>query len=104
MPAVAAGSGCLDIAPRLPVREQRLEGEHVEAMAAAIGLVAAENRGAGKADIADRVERLVAHEFVAVTQAFRIDHAILPKDDRIVERSTEAEATRPKLLDVGEEP
>ena len=48
-------------------------GQHrvVELVAAAHGPVGAEQRRAGEREVADRVERLVAHELVGEAQAVR---------------------------------
>src|SRR4029078_5862046 len=50
------------------------------------------------------VEGLVTYEFVGETEALGVDHPILAEDDGIVERGAEAEAARPELLDVAQEP
>ena len=49
----------------------------VEAMAAAIGAVKPEDRRAGEGEIANRIERLVPHELVSVTKAFRVQDAVV---------------------------
>ena len=72
-------------------------------MAAAVGAVAAEDRRAGKRQVADRVEHLVTGEFVGEAQAFRIDDAIVADNDGVLERGAEGKAARPQLLDLGEE-
>src|SRR5262245_17970667 len=89
MAAVAAGDRRIDVAPRVGIGEESFEREHVEAMAAAIGLVASEDRSAGETDVADRVERLVTHEFVGEPQALGVDHPILAEDHGVVERGAE---------------
>src|SRR5512135_2815162 len=52
----------LDHGPSVGIGEQRLEHEGVQAMAAATGMIGAEDGRAGKGEVADRVEGLVAHE------------------------------------------
>ena len=72
-------------------------------MAAAIGAVAAEDRHAGKGEIADGVEHLVADEFVGEAEAFRVDDAVFADNHGVIERGAEREAAGPELLDIGQE-
>jgi hypothetical protein len=57
----------------------------VEFVAAAHRAIDAEQRRAGKRQIADRIHDLVADEFVGEAHAIRIEHPILGDHDRIVE-------------------
>ncbi len=72
----------------------------IELVAAADGAVGGEQRLTGQRQVADRIEHLVAHEFVGVTQAVRIEHAVLGHHQRIVERGAERIAGAPQLGDV----
>src|SRR5579883_2724017 len=67
-----------------------------------IGSESADHRRAGQSQIADRIEQLVAHEFVAIAQTFGIDDAVAVKGDRIVERGAEGEAHFPEPLDIAD--
>ena len=75
----------------------------IERMAAAARAELPEDRRARKRQIANGVEHLVAHEFVAEAQALRIDDAGVRNGDRILERCAQRESRLPQPLDVGEE-
>ena len=64
----------------------------------------ANNRSAPERQIADRVERLVAHELVGVAQTFRIEDGVAIDGDRILERRAEREAGPPQSLHIADEP
>src|SRR5690348_10748436 len=83
--------------------EQSLEGERIELVSRAIGPVEADDRSTSERQIADRVERLVAHELVGVAQPFRIEDGVAVDGDRILQRGAEREALLPQRLDVAEE-
>ncbi|MCY1233760.1 hypothetical protein D9M72_463150 [compost metagenome] len=73
-------------------------------MTTAIGTVAADERRAGKRQVAHGVERLVTHEFVGVTKAFDVDDRIVVGDhDGILQRRAERVTGRPEALDVTHE-
>ncbi len=69
MTNLAAARG-FDHGPGLGIGEQRLQHEHVEAMATAARAEGAEDGRAGQREVADGIERLVAHELVGVAQPF----------------------------------
>src|SRR6185437_13743997 len=83
--------------------EQGLEGKGIELVSRAIGPVDADDRSARERQIADRVERLVAHELISVAQPFRIEDRVAVDGDRILQRRAEREALLPQRLDVAEE-
>src|SRR5579863_6772328 len=85
------------------VGEQRREHHRVDLVAGTIGAVGADDRRAGQGEIADGVERLVAHEFVDVAQAFGVEHRVAVESDGIFKRRTKRKAGLPKLLDVADE-
>ena len=66
--------------------EQGLERERVELVPRAIGPVEADDRRPGKRQIADCVERLVAHELIGVSQPFRIEDGVAVDRDRVLQR------------------
>ena len=51
-----------------------------------------QQRRTGQGQVADRVERLVAHELVGVAQALGVDDAVVAERDGVVERGAEREA------------
>src|SRR5262245_55399106 len=89
-----------DHGPGLGIGKQRLEHQRVQAMAAAIGAEGAEDGRAGESKIADRIERLVPHEFVGEAKTFAIDDAVVADGNRIVERSAESKPSSPEPLHV----
>src|SRR5262245_51928453 len=89
-----------DHGPGLGIGKQRLEHQRVQAMAAAIGAEGAEDGRAGESKIADRIERLVPHEFVGEAKTFAIDDAVVADGNRIVERSAESKPGSPEPLHV----
>src|SRR5277367_7021067 len=83
--------------------EQRLKRQGVELVTRAIGPIKTNNRRTRERQIADRVERLVAHELVGVAQPFGIEDGVAIDGDRILERGAEAVARLPQLLHFAEE-
>ena len=57
--------------------------------------VGAEDGRAGQSQVADRIERLVAHELVGVAQAFAIDDAVVADGDGVFKRGAERQASGP---------
>ena len=72
----------------------------VQPMAAATGTEGAEDGRAGKRQVADRVERLVAHELVGIAKAFAVDDAVVADGDGVLERGAERETGSPQPLHV----
>src|SRR5579871_3035594 len=70
-------SAGIDRSPGRGVSHQGRKHCVVELVAAARGPVRPEQRQARQRQIADRIKRLVAHEFICETQAFRIEDAII---------------------------
>src|SRR5690242_317383 len=89
-----------DHGPSVGIGEHGLEHERVQAVAAATRMEGAENGRARKGEVADRIERLVAHELVAITQAFAVDDAVVANGDGILQRGAEREASSPQPLHV----
>src|SRR4029079_10070422 len=89
-----------DHGPGLGIGEQSLEHQRVQAMATAMGAIGAEDRSACQSEIANRVKRLVAHEFVRITQPFAVDDAVIANGDGVVERGAEGKTGSPKPLDI----
>src|SRR3984957_11028763 len=85
------------------MREQRLERHGVELMSRAIGPVKTDDRRARERQIADRIERLVAHELVGVAEPFRVEDGVAVDGDRILERGAQRIAGPPQSLDVADE-
>src|SRR6202041_586288 len=85
------------------MREQRIERHGVELMTRAIGPVEADDWGARERQIADRVERLVAHELVGVAESFRVEDGVAIDGDRILERGAPRVAAPPQSLNVADE-
>ena len=75
----------------------------IELVAAADRTIGADQRRAGQRQIADRVDRLVADEFVGKRMPSRIEHAIFGDHDGILERGAERIARAPQLGDVAHE-
>ena len=57
-------------------------------------------RRAGESEIADRIERLVAHELVGEAKPFAIDDAVVADGHGVLERGAKGEPGRPQPLDV----
>ena len=72
----------------------------VEPMTAAPGPEGAEDGRAGQSEVADRIERLVAHELVGEAQAFAIDDAVVADGDGVVQRGAESQAGGPQALHI----
>src|SRR6202035_6078472 len=60
----------------------------------------AEQRQTRQSEIADNVENLVAHAFIAVAQPFGIEQALIVEHHRILERCDERKAGVPEPRDV----
>ena len=56
--------GSFDQRPGVGIGKQRLKHEAIQAMAASTGAIGAEDGRTGKREIADRIERFVAHELI----------------------------------------
>src|SRR6202453_3657498 len=85
------------------MREERIERHRVEPMSGAIGPVEADNGRARERQIADRIERLVAHELIGVAEPFRVEDGVAIDGDRILERGAERIAGPPQGLNVADE-
>ena len=112
-PAAAARAGCgfahrfgrLAVlpAPRFRRVQQRAHEAGVQRVARLVGHKAATNRRAGQREIANRVEQLVADEFVVEAKPFRVHNAAGVHNERVVHRSAAAEAGGAHGFDVGQE-
>src|SRR5262249_21294748 len=100
VPALAHMPGRIDQRPGVLVGEERLEDEAVQAMATALGAEGAEDGSTGKGQVTDSIERLVTHEFVAVTKAFAIDDAVVADGDGVFEGGAERQARGPEPLHI----
>src|ERR1700685_3548939 len=85
------------------MREQRIERHCVELMSGAIGPAEAEDGRARERQIADRIERLVAHELIGVAEPFRVEDGVAIDGDRILERRAQRVARPPQGLNVADE-
>src|SRR3984885_3131815 len=85
------------------MREQRIERHRVELVSGAIGSVEANDGRARERQIADRIERLVAHELIDVAEPFRVEDGVAIDGDRILERGAERIAGPPQSLNVADE-
>src|SRR6202021_4061438 len=85
------------------MREQRIERHRVELMSGAIGPVDADDGRARERQIADRIERLVAHELIGVAEPFRVEDGVTIDGDRILERGAQRVAGPPQSLNVADE-
>ena len=83
--------------------EQRIERHRVELMSGAIGPVEANDGRTRERQIADRVERLVAHEFIGVTESFRVEDGVAIDGDGILERGAQRVPGPPQSLNVANE-
>src|SRR3954453_9429820 len=72
----------------------------IELVAAPHRLVGAEDRGAGKREVANPAERLMTHELVRVAKAFRIEQPVVRHHHCVLERRTERIARAPELRHV----
>src|SRR5476649_858086 len=72
-------------------------------MARHIGSIAADDRSARQREIADRIQRLMPHEFIGEAQPFRIENPFAVERDAIVERRTQRKTHFPQAFDVAEE-
>src|SRR5262245_43225480 len=89
-----------DHGPSVSVGEHGLEHQRVQSMAAALRAIGAKDRRAGKCEVADRVERLVAHELVGEAQAFAIDDAVVADCDGVLKRGAKRKTGSPQPLNV----
>src|ERR1700733_3812667 len=85
------------------MREQRIERHRVELVSGAIGSVEANDGRARERQIADRIERLVAHELIDVAEPFGVEEGVAIDGDRILERGAERVAGPPQSLNVADE-
>src|ERR1700722_14794667 len=85
------------------MREQRIERHGGGLMTRAIGPVEADDWGAREREIADRVERFVAHELIGVAEPFRVEDGVAIDGDRILERGAERIAGPSQSLHVADE-
>jgi len=81
--------------PGVGICEQRLEDEAVQTVTAATGPIGPEDGCAGKREIADGIERLVAHELVRIAETFAIDNAVVANGDGILERGAKRKTGSP---------
>src|SRR5262249_53354634 len=89
-----------DHGPSVGVGKQGLEHQRIEPVTSPAGAKGPEDRCAGKRKIADRVERLVAHELVGEAQAFAVDDAVVADRHGVLERSAERETGGPQVLHI----
>src|ERR1700686_2267915 len=75
----------------------------IELMPAAHRPISADQRRASERQVADGVDRLVAHELVGEPHTLRIEHAVFGDHDRILERGAERVTGFPELGDVAHE-
>src|SRR5262245_9559457 len=75
----------------------------VETVAATDRAIGAENLIASESEIAHRVQHLVTHELVRVTQAFIVENAVVADGNGVVQRGTQGKPRLPKLLDIAHE-
>src|SRR3954469_17703459 len=90
----------LDHGPSIEIGEQGLQHQPVQPMAAAIRAEGAEDGRAGESQIADRVERLVAHELVGEAKPLAIDDAIVADGNSVLKRSAKGETRGPEPLHI----
>ena len=64
------------------------------------GAERAEDGRAGESQIADRVERLVAHELVGEAKPLAVDDAVVADGDSVLKRSAKGKTRRPEPLHV----
>src|SRR5690625_4130280 len=88
--------------PRIRPGEERAEQVVGQLMAAPMRFIAPDDRRAGKGQIADGVQHLVAHELVRAAEAIRVQHPPAIDDDRILQAATPPKAAGAKTLDLGE--
>src|SRR3546814_3403211 len=69
-------------------------------MARPVALEVADDRRADQVEVADRIEHLVAHEFVAEAQALGVEDLLAVHHDGVVQRAAAGEAHGAHLLDV----
>src|SRR3989475_6484752 len=62
------------------------------------------DRQAQERHIADQVEDLVAHEFVPVPEATRIEQSLIGQNERVVQRPAETQTGFPERFDLAEKP
>src|ERR1700689_981668 len=72
----------------------------VELVAATHRTIGAEQRQTRQREIADHVENLVAHAFVAVAQPFGVEQTLFVEHHRILERRAERKAGVPEPRDI----
>ena len=85
----------LDPSPGALVGDEGFECLEVQLVTPAIGAVAAEDGRASEGEVADGVQHLVPHEFIAEAQAFRVDDAVVANDHGVLKRRAEGKAPRP---------
>src|SRR6185437_9191094 len=73
-------------------------------MAGAQAAEMADHRRAGQVEVAERVEQLVADEFVGVAQPPFVEDGVAADDDGVVERAAARQPGRPHLIDLVQEP
>src|SRR4051795_389111 len=93
----------VDPSPRAGIRHQRTQHRMVELRAASYGAVRGKQGAARERQIADRVQDLVADEFVGETLAFRIEDAVIADNERVLERGAERIARVPQRGHVAHE-
>src|SRR5438093_637502 len=82
------------------IGEQRAQERVVERVAGATAFELADHRGGGECEIADGVENLVAHEFVAKALQLRIENALAVDRERVGERGAVCEAGAPQGIEL----
>src|SRR6266849_5696819 len=93
-------SAGIDRSPSRWVGNQGAKHRMVELVATAHGPVGPDQWQARQGEIANRIKRLVTHEFISEAQTFSIEHPVLRYHDRVVEGGAERMAGAPQLGDV----
>jgi hypothetical protein len=86
-----AHTGSLNHGPRGGVRKKSLQHARIQAMTAANGPVAAQQRIAREREIAYGIKHLMAHELLRVAQALAIENAVIADGDCIIQRCAKGE-------------
>src|SRR5439155_24278488 len=85
------------------IGEERAEERVVERMAGAATFETADDRCTGKGQVADRVEDLVAHEFIFEALQSGVAEEVTVDSERVPERSAVREAGRAQCVQFGDE-
>jgi len=100
---VVSSKGCVFVGGDFPggrVGEEAADELGVEGVAGLAGFYAAEKREANQGEVADKVEGLVAAEFVGIAEG-AVHDAVLGEDDGVIQRAAADEAHGAERLDIG---